>query len=227
MKRIINYAGLLFLLLLILNSCREDEIVAEMQQQSERVSKFGIFSNKKEGSLARENEMHYQEGFRYLYFRYFELYPEEAPDFEDTSIPQVDFRFATQVFYEEDSTKMVFYPIVQDGKVIELLGASLNADDTYVSFFFHLDGEFKDEAIASFERKQGPDREVEDTDIEEVVIPIYRPIHQQFPGYLLANFTLPGSGGCDMFGNCRRRWRFTEPCVAAAAATSNAVWKDK
>ncbi len=201
MKRIIYYTGLLFLLLLILNSCRQDEFVAEAQQRSEKISKFGIFSSKKEGSLARENDMHYQEGFRYLYFRYFELYPEEAPDFEDTSIPQVDFRFATQVFYEEDSTKMVFYPIVLDGKVIELLGASLNADDTYVSFFFHQDGEFKDEAIASFERQGEPDREVRG-DIEEVVIPIYRPIHQQFPGYLLANFTLPGSGGCDMFGNC-------------------------
>lgn len=200
MKRIINYTGLLFMLLLILNNCRQDEMVAEAQQQSEKVSKFGIFSNKKEGSLARENDMHYQEGFRYLYFRYFELYPEEAPDFEDTSIPQVDFRFATQVFYEEDSTKMVFYPIVLDGKVIELLGANLNADDTYVSFFFHQDGEFKDEAIASFERKGGPDGE--EGLIEEVVITKYTPIHQQFPGYLLANFPLPGSGGCIFFGDC-------------------------
>jgi len=72
MKRIINYTGLLFMLLLILNNCRQDEMDAEAQQQSEKVSKFEIFSNKKEGSLARENEMHYQEGFRYLYFRYFE-----------------------------------------------------------------------------------------------------------------------------------------------------------
>ncbi|RCU43355.1 hypothetical protein EIZ47_04045 [Chryseobacterium lacus] len=212
MKRIINYTGLLFLLLLILNSCRQDEMVAEAQQQSEKVSKFGIFSNKKEGSLARENDMHYQEGFRYLYSSYYELYPEEAPDFEDASKPLVDFRFASQVFYEEDSSKYVLFPIVHERRVIDIMVGHVNRDETYVEFYYAekddlvelIINEFAEHAGGVISGEENPPQPKE-TLIQEVVIIVpkaVKPVKQSLFIDTVDYAHLPPGGDCTLYGNC-------------------------
>lgn len=193
------------LLIFIMQSCQQDEPLEKPVEKTE-TSKFGVFEKRKmKGVAARESNTFYQEGFRYLYFRYFELHPEEAPDFNDPEIPKVDFRFASQVFQEEDESVSVLYPIVENGKVVELLAANITSDHTYVSFFFIKDSENKSAVISAFARR------VDDPDtrggfgelIEEVIITYpLSPLNSQWPFLMLPLVGVPGGGGCSYYGDC-------------------------
>lgn len=144
------------------------------------------------------------EGFRYLYFRYYELHPEEAPDFNDPESPKVDFRFASQVFEERDASISVLYPIVENGRVVELLAANITSDHTYVSFFFIKDSEHKSAVISAFASRVDPDTRGGFGELIEEVIITYplSPLNSQWPFLMLPLVGVPGGGGCSYFGDC-------------------------
>lgn len=109
------------------------------------------------------------------------------------------------MFYEEDSSKVVFFPIVRNGKVIELLGARLNPEDTYLTFVFHEEDDFRANALEEF-----ASHKIDDPDtyggighpIEGVVITVIKPLtNADFPKGLV-DYTMPGSGNCAFYGDC-------------------------
>lgn len=207
-KKIWSIASAILMFMLLANSCRQEHMISEIHSEKERAGKFQIFARThglQQYAAKGAADMHYQEGIRYLYYKYFELHPEDAPDFTNHEIPHVDFRYATQVFYEEDSSKVVFFPIVRNGKVIELLGAHLNPEDTYLTFVFHEEDEFRANALEEF-----ASHKIDDPDtyggighpIEGVVITVIKPLtNADFPKGLV-DYTMPGSGNCAFYGDC-------------------------
>ena|SRR5690606_30619089 len=106
---------LYFLMLAIfLQSCIRDYELSENEKEV-HIQKFQMFAlNKMQADAMKRsgNDMSYQYAFRDLYYQYYKLNPEQAPDFGNSAASLPDFRFSTQLFSEPDSAKTALFPIV-------------------------------------------------------------------------------------------------------------------
>lgn len=206
-QKIKNFKEILFLFLLFslsLISCRENDSI--QAENKEIVQKFQFFQKQGNTYTKGAQSMPDQEAFRALYYYYYIDNPNKFLDFKDLSRPHIDFRYASQVFIDEDSTRKVLYPFIEDGYVSNIIVASVSKENDRISFYFPEQDEDVKNAIAGFsETYRSPGFDLEDPAlIEPVVIPTppkrnyyLAPTEPFNPG-----FPLPPSGGCGVYNNC-------------------------
>ncbi|MCC2591734.1 hypothetical protein [Chryseobacterium sp. MFBS3-17] len=130
---------LLYFLMLAaaLQSCMRDYEISESEKEAQ-IEKFQMFAlnKKKSGAMMKSgNDMSYQYAFRDLYYQYYNLHPELAPDFDNPATAVPDFRFATQLFTEPDSSRTALFPMVESKQVTGLLVAKIDKNESFLEFY--------------------------------------------------------------------------------------------
>lgn len=164
---------------------------------------FQIFEKKQNQNAREDNSLYYQNAFRDLYFSYYQNNPEEAPDFNDASAPQINFNYASQVMYTEDSTRYVLFPVMIDSEVKHIVVASVNAKHDYVSFYFAAHDKIIVNAINEFSTvsRGRPGFDMNNpAPIEEVIISL--PTSSSISHIEPFDGMLPPPGGCWVYNNC-------------------------
>lgn len=132
--------------------------------------------------------------------------PNKSLDFKDLSRPHIDFRYASQVFIDEDSTRKVLYPFIEDGHVTNIVVASVSKENDRISFYFPEQDEDVKNAIVEFSATyRSPGFDLDNPAlIDEVIITVppkknyyLAPIEPFNP-----SFPFPPSGGGGVYINC-------------------------
>ncbi|WP_445431676.1 hypothetical protein [Chryseobacterium indoltheticum] len=203
--------GIFFLTMIFslsLTSCRQDDVTQTEFEKIEQVQQFQIFK-KSGGAYAKQNgSISDQEAFRSLYYYYYLDNPDPTLNFKDLSRPHIDFKYASQVFIDEDSTRKVLYPFIEDGHVSNIVVASVNSRNSIVSFYFPVQNEDTERAIAEFSSRRGSGNPGFDLDNPALIEPVVIPVPPKRNYYLAPtepfnpSFPLPPSGGCAVYNNC-------------------------
>lgn len=196
------FPHLLLCILLSISGCREEEMIMFDNKKTES-KVFQIFEKKENQNAREDNSLYYQNAFRDLYFSYYHNNPEEAPDFNDASAPQINFNYASQVMYTEDSTIYVLFPVMIDSEVKHIVVASVNAKHDYVSFYFAAHDKIIENAINEFstQSRGRPGFDMNNpAPIEEVIISL--PTSSSISHIEPFDGMLPPSGGCWVYNNC-------------------------
>ncbi|MFC6267772.1 hypothetical protein [Frigoriflavimonas asaccharolytica] len=184
---------------MIFQSCRTDNTIYE-QEKGEQ-SYFSIFNNPNSNTSRKGN--HYQEAFRTLYYSYLDAHPENAPDFSNKNILQVDFRFASQEIIDDDGKVYVLFPVVLNENVVEVVMASVNKELSEVGFHVLVKNDDVKSVIDTFSKKMKKDKtgtySGPDSNIEEVLIIV--PPKEKEPAALV-EIELPPTGNCEIFNIC-------------------------
>ncbi len=218
-KNLLLRLCLMMSVVLSLCSCVSDDLTPQ-ENSAEKTSSFQIFRNKGSKDARKgSSTLYYQEAFRDLYFSYYKDHPEEAPDFKDFKKPYVDFRFASQVLYAEDSTRYVLFPFVENGKIKYVMACSVNSKHDYVAFYFPEKSEIVQDAIIGFslavEGRGTPGFDMDNpAPIEGVVIPTPpRAVYTLMSFNPVFNYPMPPSGGCGTYHNCGGGGGTTSPVI--------------
>ncbi|MCU7617851.1 hypothetical protein NZ698_11630 [Chryseobacterium sp. PBS4-4] len=185
---------------LTIQSCIRDHAMSEDEKSQER-AKFAAFANaKKLQQKTTGGDLIYQEGFRYLYKRYYDLHPEDTLQLgNNTAKP--DFSKASQVFTGSDGSQTVLFPVVLNNTVVKVLAANINSDEDYIQFYNANSGDYViDKAKDAFSQSylqhkidKTYKKTIGETEIEEVVINWPANI----PSYVEIRIPPGRSGECD------------------------------
>ncbi|WP_123867294.1 hypothetical protein [Chryseobacterium joostei] len=139
MKKNLVYGLLLLCTLSVsLNSCRTDEMLTGTEQtQKEKIAFFERFE--KEKSLSKNaSSNNYALPFRNSMLAYFEKYPEKKTELENR-YGTVDLKVSSQDIGGDkgDDRKLLFFPMLKDGKVIAVIAGVVNAERDYLYFDVH------------------------------------------------------------------------------------------
>ncbi|MFP3831689.1 hypothetical protein [Chryseobacterium sp. SIMBA_028] len=203
--------NLVYVLLLLstlsvsLNSCRTDEMLTGTEQtQKEKIAFFERFE--KERSLSKNAASNnYALPFGNSMLAYFEKYPEKKTELEN-KYGTVDLRVSSQDIGgdEGDDRKLLFFPMLKDGKVTAVIAGVINAERDYLYFDVHqnthpdviyLINTFQD----YYETKIVSRNSNNPIDVGEVIIRVTRPVRlTMYDGW--GGNGGPGNGGHDMGG---------------------------
>lgn len=185
---------------LTIQSCIRDHAMSEDEKSQER-AKFAAFANaKKLQQKTAGGDLIYQEGFRYLYKRYYDLHPEDTLQLgSNTAKP--DFSKASQVFTGNDGSQTVLFPVVQNNTVVKVLAANINSDEDYIQFYNANSGDYvidkaKDafsQSYFQYKTNKTYKKIIGEGEIEEVVINWPANI----PSYVEIRIPPSRSGECD------------------------------
>ncbi|MEG0927272.1 hypothetical protein [Chryseobacterium sp.] len=139
MKKNLVYGLLLLSTLSVsLNSCRTDEMLTGTEQtQKEKISFFERFE--KEKSISKNTgSSNYAIPFGNSMLAYFEKYPEKKTELEN-KYGFVDLKISSQDIGgdEGDNRKLLFFPMLKDGKVTAVIAGVVNAERDYLYFDVH------------------------------------------------------------------------------------------
>ncbi|WP_076351435.1 hypothetical protein [Chryseobacterium joostei] len=139
MKKNLVYGLLLLSTLSVsLNSCRTDEMLTGTEQtQKEKISFFERFE--KEKSLSKNaGSSNYAIPFGNSMLAYFEKYPEKKTELEN-KYGTVDLSVSSQDIGgdEGDNRKLLFFPMLKDGKVVAVIAGVVNGERDYLYFDVH------------------------------------------------------------------------------------------
>ncbi|MFP3834878.1 hypothetical protein [Chryseobacterium sp. SIMBA_028] len=196
---------LLGMLTVSLNSCRTDEMLTSTEQtQKEKIAFFERFE--KEKSLSKNAASNnYALPFGNSMLAYFEKYPEKKTELEN-KYGTVDLRVSSQDIGgdEGDNRKLLFFPMLKDGKVTAVIAGVINAERDYLYFDVHqsthsdviyLINTFQD----YYETKIVSRNSNNPIDVGEVIIRVTRPVRlTMYDGW--GGNGGPGNGGHDMGG---------------------------
>ncbi|WP_312901419.1 hypothetical protein [Chryseobacterium taichungense] len=181
MKR--NYVlrlSFITILALSLNSCRTDDLQSETAQQPTINTKIKAFRDFEKKALAAKGAA--PESYAYPFSETFDEILTEHPDyaakFSDT-FGEVDFKVASQTFGE--SEKLVYFPILKEGKLAYILSCAINAKRTE-AFYKILDPELKEYQViystfaAHYKNRPATTAKIMEGYIEEVIIEWSDPI---------------------------------------------------
>ncbi|MFP3833027.1 hypothetical protein [Chryseobacterium sp. SIMBA_028] len=206
MKKNLVYGLLLLGMLTVsLNSCRTDEMLTSTEQtQKEKIAFFERFE--KERSLSKNAASNnYALPFGNSMLAYFEKYPKKKTELE-TKYGTVDLRVSSQDIGgdEGDNRKLLFFPMLKDGKVTGVIAGVINAERDYLYFdvhqnthpdVFYLINTFQD----YYDSKTVSRNSNNPIDVGEVIIRVTRPVRlTMYDGW--AGNGGPGNGGHDMGG---------------------------
>ncbi|MGU3374991.1 hypothetical protein [Chryseobacterium sp. M5A1_1a] len=203
--------NLIFRLLLLgmfsmsLNSCRTDEIITSTEQlQKEKIAFFERFEQEKKLSKNTESN-NYALPFGNSMLAYFDKYPDKKIELEN-KYGTVDLRVSSQDIGgdEGDNRKLIFFPMLKDGKVTAVIAGVVNAERDYLYFdvyqnthsdVFYLINKFQD----YYDTKTVSRNSNNPIDVGEVIIIVTRPIKLTIYDGWGGNGGL-GNGGHDMGG---------------------------
>ncbi|WP_273006148.1 hypothetical protein [Chryseobacterium sp.] len=139
MKKNLVYGLLLLCTLSVsLNSCRTDEMLTSTEQtQKEKIAFFERFE--KEKSLSKNaGSSNYALPFGNSMLAYFEKYPEKKTELEN-KYGTVDLKVSSQDIGGDkgDDRKLLFFPMLKDGKVTAVIAGVINAERDYLYFDVH------------------------------------------------------------------------------------------
>ena len=139
MKKNLVYGLLLLSTLSVsLNSCRTDEMLTGTEQtQKEKIAFFERFE--KEKSLSKNaSSSNYALPFGNSMLAYFEKYPEKKTELEN-KYGTVDLKVSSQDIGGDkgDNRKLLFFPMLKDGKVTAVIAGVINAERDYLYFDVH------------------------------------------------------------------------------------------
>ncbi|PWN67678.1 hypothetical protein [Chryseobacterium oncorhynchi] len=139
MKKNLVYGLLLLSTLSVsLNSCRTDEMLTSTEQtQKEKIAFFERFE--KEKSLSKNAESNnYALPFGNSMLAYFNNYPEKKTELENR-YGTVDLSVSSQDIGGDDgdNRKLLFFPMLKDGKVTAVIAGVINAERDYLYFDVH------------------------------------------------------------------------------------------
>lgn len=174
MRKTLSYLSFLFVFLLFLNACRTNEIVENEITQNEKIGAFVRFEEKMKTS--KNTSQNYNQPFAEVIGNYLTNHSSYRNNFE-TTIGKIDLSMSSQSF--GDDYKVVLFPIRNTSNIVtDILVAQVNEDRDFVQFRLLLDDDFKSDAIADFNAKNGnksgnkssnPD-DIKTKDIEEVQV---------------------------------------------------------
>lgn len=203
-KKITSCLLLLGALSIVLQSCRTDEATTtEEQAQKEKITFFEHFEQGK--PLSKNSSLNYAIPFGQSIGAYFQKYPEKKTELENKH-GRIDLKVSSQDISgdEGDGRKLLFFPILKDGKVTAVIAGVVNAKRDYLYFdvynsghadVFYLLNKFQQYYNAKTLQKGGNDPH----EIEGIIITVIRPVKlTQYDGWS-GNGGL-GSGGHDMGG---------------------------
>ncbi|MGU3375076.1 hypothetical protein [Chryseobacterium sp. M5A1_1a] len=201
MKKNLVYGLLLFSTLSVsLNSCRTDEMLTGTEQtQKEKIAFFERFE--KEKSLSKNTESNnYALPFGNSMLAYFSNYPDKKTELE-SKYGTVDLSVSSQDIGgdEGDNRKLLFFPMLKDGKVTAVIAGVINAERDYLYFdvhqnthsdVFYLINKFQEH----YDTKTVSRNSNNPIDVGEVIIIVTRPVKlTMYDGW-------SGNGGHDMGG---------------------------
>ncbi|AZA60885.1 hypothetical protein EG340_07445 [Chryseobacterium indoltheticum] len=164
-----------------MQSCIRDHAMSDEEKTLE-IAKFEMFARNRQLQKSNKggSDTSYSTAFRDLYKRYYELHPDESPDFDNPNLTVPDFGYASQVF-SDSANHTVLFPMMKNGIVVDILTATINSDEDYLQFYKSERTEYINSAILSFSQKKnaknsisGKGRDTDEMgtgDIEEVIIP--------------------------------------------------------
>ncbi|MBS1572757.1 MAG: hypothetical protein JST62_10210, partial [Bacteroidetes bacterium] len=174
MRKTLSYLSFLFVFLLFLNACRTNEIVENEITQNEKIGAFVRFEEKMKTS--KNTSQNYNQPFAEVIGNYLTNHSSYRNNFEAT-IGKIDLSMSSQSFGND--YKVVLFPIRNTSNIVtDILVAQVNEDRDFVQFRLLLDDDFKSDAIADFNAKNGnksgnkssnPD-DIKTKDIEEVQV---------------------------------------------------------
>ncbi|MGU3376184.1 hypothetical protein [Chryseobacterium sp. M5A1_1a] len=205
MKNLVFGLLLLSTLSVSLNSCRTDEMMTSTEQtQKEKIGFFERFEQEK--SLSKNTESNnYALPFGNSMLAYFDKYPDKKIELEN-KYGTVDLRVSSQDIGgdEGDNRKLLFFPMLKDGKVTAVIAGVINAERDYLYFDVHqnthsdvyyLINKFQD----YYDTKAVSRNSNNPIDVGEVIIRVTRPVRlTMYDGW--AGNGGPGNGGHDMGG---------------------------
>ena len=201
--------NLIFRLLLLstlsvsLNSCRTDEMMTGTEQaQKEKIAFFERFEQEKKLSK-NASSTNYALPFGNSMLAYFEKYPEKKTELEN-KYGIVDLKVSSQDIGgdEGDNRKLLFFPMLKDGKVTAVIAGVINAERDYLYFdvhqnthsdVFYLINKFQQYYNSRSLNKS------DTTEIDEIIITVTRPIKLTMYDVWSGGGGI-GSGGHDMGG---------------------------
>lgn len=205
MKKNFIFRLLLPLILFIsLHSCRTDEsVTAEEQTQKEKIAFFERFE--KNRALLRNASGNYAIPFGQSIMAYFEKYPEKRTELE-SKYGVIDLKVSSQDIGgdEGDNRKLLFFPMLKDGKVTAVIAGVVSAERDYLYFdvhqnthadVFYLINTFQEH----YETKTVSKNSNNPIDVGEVIINVTRPVKLTIYDGWSGNGGL-GNGGHDMSG---------------------------
>ncbi|MGU3375522.1 hypothetical protein [Chryseobacterium sp. M5A1_1a] len=188
-----------------LNSCRTDEMISSTEQtQKEKIAFFERFEKEKSLSKNRESN-NYALPFGNSMLAYFENYPDKKTELE-SKYGTVDLSVSSQDIGGDDgdNRKLLFFPMLKDGKVTAVIAGVINAERDYLYFDVHQNThsdvyylinkfqEYYDTKIVS-RNSNNP------IDVGEVIIRVIKPVKLTMYDGWGGNGGL-GNGGHDMGG---------------------------
>lgn len=218
--------------LLLLSSCRTEELLHEVEQKEELSKKFITFTKKHDNDV-----IDYGEGFRSLALRYDsihktnmtgradiakleeELQTNNKKSFSKSNeVAYIDFNVRSQLIEEENGDKWMVFPRVKGKEVVDLVMAILSEEETLLSYYrISEESELYKENVNKFEevyeKKQQKNWNVKnysyvpyfwEREIEEVIIINPRPLPRK-PDLPNTGSPAPPSGigiGVGFDGNC-------------------------
>ncbi|SHG13845.1 hypothetical protein SAMN02787073_3664 [Chryseobacterium vrystaatense] len=206
MKTNLVYGLLLLSVLFVsLNSCRTDEMLTGTEQtQKEKIVFFECFEKEKSLSKNAENN-NYALPFGNSMLAYFNNYPEKRTELEN-KYGTVDLKVSSQDIGgdEGDHRKLIFFPMLKDGKVTAVIAGVINGERDYLYFdvhqnmhsdVFYIIHTFQD----YYDTKTVSRNSNNPIDVGEVIITITRPVRlTAYDGW--GGNGGPGNGGHAMGG---------------------------
>ncbi|WP_284462046.1 hypothetical protein [Chryseobacterium sp.] len=196
---------LLSILSVSLNSCRTDEILTDTEQtQKEKIAFFERFEKDKSFSKDASSN-NYALPFGNSMLAYFSNYPDKKTELENR-YGTVDLTVSSQDIggNEGDNRKLLFFPMLKDGKVTAVIAGVINAERNYLYFDVHqntnsdvyyLINKFQD----YYNTKTVSRNSNNPIDVGEVIIIVTRPVKlTMYDGW--GGNGGPGNGGHDMGG---------------------------
>lgn len=214
--------------LLLLSSCRTEELLHEVGQKEELSKKFIPFTKKHENDV-----IDYGEGFKSLALRYDSIHKTNMTGRADIAkleeelqtnnkmsfsksneVAYIDFNVRSQLMEEENGDKWMVFPRVKGKEVVDLVMAILSEEETLLNYYtINKESELYKENISKFEevyqKKQQKSWNVKGSSyttfsmvergIEPVDIIIRKPIKPIFVGIIIP--ILPPNLGEDI-GRC-------------------------
>ncbi|WP_123838308.1 hypothetical protein [Chryseobacterium oncorhynchi] len=206
MKKNLVYGLLLLSTLSVsLNSCRTDEMLTSTEQtQKEKIAFFERFENEK--SLSKNaGSNNYAIPFGNSMIAYFEKYPEKKTELEN-KYGTVDLRVSSQDIGgdEGDNRKLLFFPMLKDGKVTAVIAGVVNAERDYLYFDVHQNTHSDAVYLINkfqnyYDTKTVSQNSNDPIDVGEVIIIVTRPIKLTMYDVWSGGGGI-GSGGHDMGG---------------------------
>lgn len=138
MKKLFLVACIATVGLFSLQSCIRDHAMGEDEKMAE-IKKFEMFARNKEAYKSMKitgSDLSYQESFKNLFYRYYELNPTNAPDFDDANTLQPDFSYSTQLFIDTDSSKFAVFPAVKNGVLTSLMVAKISKEEDFLEYYY-------------------------------------------------------------------------------------------